>query len=50
MEQPKITILTEQGEELTPKEIKIDQDAAGVFLITITIDSADLVGWRTVGT
>jgi hypothetical protein len=50
MEQPKVLLIDEAGKELVPKEIKIEEDSEGIFLITVTVDNADLVGWRTFGT
>lgn len=50
MEGPNIRVVTERGEELTPKEIKVDVDAKGAFEITVTIDSADLSDEHTYST
>ena len=47
---PHVKVMTEQGQEITPKSLEVQEDEAGVFLITITIDDADLSGSRTFGT
>lgn len=47
---PKIVVRDEQGKEMTPKEIRVQEDSNGSFLITITIDNRDLSGERTFGT
>jgi hypothetical protein len=50
MEHPQITVRTERGIELTPKQVEIQEDAEGAFAITITMDDSDLSGERTAGT